>query len=434
MHFRDRREAGHRLSRLLDEYRDDRALVLGLPRGGVPVAAEVAAYLDAELDVWVVRRIGVPGHEECGVGAVAEGGAVYIDGEHARQAGADEQAIASALRSRWQEVADLVSLLRGERSAPQVKGRTVIVVDDGLVTGCTLRAVLKDLRAQEPAQLIVAVPVADADVAQEFRLLADEVIVLQETLHLAAVGDCYQDFSPILDEEVLALFDLAHPVEGEGTGVKDMALRVELADATLEGTLTIPPGARVLVLFVHGSGSSRRSPRNGKLAADLNHRGLGTFLFDLLTPDEEGHDVRGIELRFDIGFLASRLAAVTDWIGRRPEARGLSIGYCGASTGAAAALVAASGSSSKVGAIVSRGGRPDLAGDHLGDVRAPVLLVVGGDDEAGLVLNRRALGRLECRKELVVVPGATQLFEEPGALDRVARLAGDWFRTYLVGH
>ncbi|MDR7523284.1 MAG: dienelactone hydrolase family protein [Armatimonadota bacterium] len=201
--------------------------------------------------------------------------------------------------------------------------------------------------------------------------------------------------------------------------------------ATLEGALAVPPGARGIVLFAHGSGSSRHSPRNQFVAGVLRGAGFATLLTDLLTAGEEAVDERTRHLRFDIPFLARRLAAATAWVGSDPEVRSLRIGYFGASTGAAAALVAAA-HRTDIGAIVSRGGRPDLARDVLARVRAPTRLIVGGRDVAVLDLNREALRRLQVEKDLVIVPGATHLFEEPGALEEVARLAADWFRRHLA--
>jgi dienelactone hydrolase len=209
-------------------------------------------------------------------------------------------------------------------------------------------------------------------------------------------------------------------------------VRIPIGSVTLDGDLDIPEGARAVVLFAHGSGSSRHSPRNRYVARVLRDAGLATLLMDLLTGDEEAADLETGLLRFDIGLLAERVIGATDWLGRAPETADFPIGYFGASTGAAAALVAAAERPEKVGAIVSRGGRPDLAGDALPRVRAPTLLIVGGVDGPVIGLNRQALARLgAAEKRLVIIPGATHLFEEPGALEEVARLAADWLTRHL---
>jgi putative phosphoribosyl transferase len=201
----------------------------------------------------------------------------------------------------------------------------------------------------------------------------------------------------------------------------------ESRGARLEGMLAEPDDAQAIVLFAHGTGSSRFSPRNRFVADELNGAGLATLLIDLLTPEEEHAERVTRHLRFDIGLLAERLLAATD-----AEQSGLPLGYFGASTGAAAALVAAAERPKRVGAVVSRGGRPDLAGEALGRVLAPTLLIVGGDDRLVLELNREAMEQLGAERELEIVPGATHLFEEPGALERVAELARDWFTRHLV--
>ena len=204
-------------------------------------------------------------------------------------------------------------------------------------------------------------------------------------------------------------------------------------NASLAGDLTVPAGANGVVLFAHGSGSSRASPRNVWVAARLARAGLATLLFDLLTSDEERRDIQTREHRFDIPLLSRRLVAATDWVDTQPELRALPVGYFGASTGAAAALVAAAERRTRIGAVVSRGGRPDLAGvDALAQVTAATLLVVGGNDHMVIDLNRRALAALHCEKRLEIVPGATHLFEEPGALEQVATLASQWFVEFLV--
>jgi putative phosphoribosyl transferase len=207
--------------------------------------------------------------------------------------------------------------------------------------------------------------------------------------------------------------------------------RVSAGPVELEGNLGVPEGARSVVLFAHGSGSGRHSPRNRYVARVFQRAGLATLLIDLLTPEEEEVDLRTGHLRFDIGLLAERLAGATDWLMKNPNTSNLRIGYFGASTGAGAALVAAAERPEAVGAIVSRGGRPDLAGDALPLVKAPTLLIVGGNDVPVIGMNEEALGQLRAEKELKIVPGATHLFEESGALDEVARLAADWFAGHL---
>ena len=200
----------------------------------------------------------------------------------------------------------------------------------------------------------------------------------------------------------------------------------------LLGDLRIPPGARGIVVFAHGSGSGRRSPRNRFVADVLVKAGLATLLIDLLTQEEEMIDLQTAELRFDIRLLAERLRDMSDWLANEASIGALSIGYFGASTGAAAALIAAADRPERVRAIVSRGGRPDLAGPVLARVRQPTLLIVGGEDDVVIELNREALARLAGIKQLVIVPGASHLFEEPGALEQVAALAVQWFQRYLV--
>jgi len=210
-----------------------------------------------------------------------------------------------------------------------------------------------------------------------------------------------------------------------------MAVRIPAGAAFLEGDLSIPSGAKGVVVFAHGSGSSRFSPRNRFVAEVLNEAGLATLLMDLLTPQEEAIDSRTAHLRFDIGLLATRLIAAAEWLHADQRTAALLLGYFGASTGGGAALVAAARRPDLVTAIVSRGGRPDLAGEALRQVVAPTLLIVGGDDLAVIEMNRSALAELQAEKQLVLVPGATHLFEEPGTLEQVARVATDWFDSHL---
>jgi dienelactone hydrolase len=213
--------------------------------------------------------------------------------------------------------------------------------------------------------------------------------------------------------------------------VMDQSLQIPAGSVVLDADLAVPEGAQGVVLFAHGSGSGRHSPRNRYVAGELQQAGLATVLADLLTPAEEQLDARTAELRFDIGLLAVRLVELTDWLTTHEPTAGLAIGLFGASTGAAAALVAATRRPAAVEAIVSRGGRPDLAGDALAAVRQPTLLIVGGRDTVVIELNRQAMAMIPGETRLEIVPGATHLFEEPGALEQVARLARDWFVRHL---
>lgn len=210
-------------------------------------------------------------------------------------------------------------------------------------------------------------------------------------------------------------------------------VQIQAGQAALSGNLHIPDGAAALVLFAHGSGSSRHSPRNQFVARTLNNAGLATLLFDLLTPEEESIDARTAELRFNIGLLAERLVHATKWAKQQEQTRDLRIGYFGSSTGGGAALVAAAEVPEDVGAVVSRGGRPDLADEALPKVQAPTLLIVGGNDDVVIELNEQARDRMRCEVKLEIVPGATHLFEEPGALEKVAKLASDWFLLHAAG-
>ena len=209
-------------------------------------------------------------------------------------------------------------------------------------------------------------------------------------------------------------------------------VQIPAGRAVLSGNLTIPENAIALVLFAHGSGSSRHSPRNQFVASILNRSGLGTLLFDLLTPEEEALDLYIREYRFNIGLLAERLVQATNWSRQQEQTRDFRVGYFGSSTGGAAALVAAAQLTQDIGAVVSRGGRPDLAGDALPKVQASTLLIVGGNDNTVIELNEMARDQMRCEVKLAIIPGATRLFEEPGTLEQVAKFASDWFVLHLI--
>jgi len=208
-------------------------------------------------------------------------------------------------------------------------------------------------------------------------------------------------------------------------------MKIPVGEVVVEGTLTLPPGAKSVVLFVHGSGSGRFSPRNQYVAKEFNKASIGTLLFDLLTQEEEEQDVVTAEYRFDIPLLAERLIGATEWLRNDSKTQRLPYGYFGASTGAAAALIAAAKLPKDVATVVSRGGRPDIAGDYLPKVAAPTLLLVGGLDVEVIELNKEAMAKMKAEKKLVIIPGATHLFEEPGTLEEVAKISTEWFLRYL---
>ncbi|MGW4891887.1 phosphoribosyltransferase family protein [Kitasatospora sp. NPDC004240] len=428
-HFTDRTDAGRRLAPLLDHLRGADPVVVALPRGGLPVAAEVAAALGAPLDICVIRKLGVPYQPELGMGAIGEDGVRVLNEQVIRMGGVRPEQLAEVERRERAELARRARRYRGDRPPVEVRGRTVVVVDDGIATGSTARAACLIVRARGAARVVLAVPVAPRDWTERLTGVADELVCVGTPSPFFAIGEFYADFSQTSDEEVLRCLAEARAAAPRPAAAvpADRELTVDAGGVRLAGRLTVPAGARGAVVFAHGSGSGRHSPRNRAVAAFLNRAGLGTLLFDLLTEDEEP-DRRNV---FDVELLGGRLTDVTARLAELPETAGLPLGLFGASTGAAAALWAAARLGDGVGAVVSRGGRPDLAGPALAAVTAPTLLIVGARDGTVVELNRRARERLRCDSELVLVPHAGHLFEEPGTLDRVCELARDWFLVRL---
>ncbi|WP_153816165.1 phosphoribosyltransferase family protein [Streptomyces sp. SUK 48] len=425
MRFADRLEAGRGLGTRLLRLRGPDVVVLGLPRGGVPVAAEVAEALDAPLDVCLVRKLGVPYQPELAMGAIGEDGVRVLNDDVLRGTGVSDDELARVEERERRVLAERAARYRGECPAISLAGRTALVVDDGVATGSTARVACRVARARGAARVVLAVPVAPRDFTRRLGGDADDVVCLLTPWDFAAVGQFYDDFTQTEDAEVTACLRRARRRRTRAGGT-EREVSVPAGDVRLGGSLTVPEGATGVVAFAHGSGSGRHSPRNRHVAEGLHRAGLGTLLFDLLT-DAEAPDRDNV---FDIPLLAGRLLAATHWLRAEPSARGLALGYFGASTGAAAALWAAV--EGRPAAVVSRGGRPDLAGPRLPEVTAPTLLIVGGADPLVLDLNRDARSRLRCENRLETVPGATHLFEEPGTLERVTELARDWFTDHLA--
>ncbi len=445
--FTDRREAGRKLAERLEHLRPTDPVVLALPRGGVPVAYEVARKLDAPLDVILVRKLGAPLRPEYGVGAIAEGGVKIVDRRALAALGLERSDLNAIIAYEQEELERRQRLYRGDRPPISLARRTVILVDDGVATGGTAVAAARAARQRGAARVVLAVPVGPPGAERRFTGVVDEFICLETPLGFFAVGAYYRDFGQTSDAEVRELLAAAlersddrataavasDPPRANGgldwTQLRRDAISISAAGVHLDGDLRLPPNPGGLVIFAHGSGSSRLSPRNLQVASALNASGLATLLFDLLT-DSEAVQRENV---FDVALLAGRLVAATRWAHGDSDVGELPVGYFGASTGAAAALCAAAELGDDIRAVVSRGGRPDLAGSCLAEVLAPTLLIVGGNDSAVLGLNEVAARHMTCLHEIEVVSGATHLFEEPGALEQVTQLASDWFATHLTG-
>src|SRR3984957_13866401 len=458
MPFLDRGDAGRRLARLLAGLptieRGPGSVVVGLPRGGIPVAYEIARALDAPLSVSLVRKLGLHAQPELAMGAIGEDGVRVVNEDVVRAEHVTQLQFAEVEELERAELIRRAERYRAGHPRVPLAGKTAIVVDDGIATGSTARAACQVARAHGAARVVLAVPLAPQASLDALASVVDEVVCAEVPEPFLAIGQWYLDFAQTADAEVVDLLRRADKGQADkGPGAEDGApaerdVIVLAGTVPLPGRLTVPTRVRGVVVFAHGSGSSRSSARHVLVAGTLHVAGLGSLLFDLLTPDEEA-DQASV---FDIGLLAGRLAAATSWLRGQPGLERVPVGYFGASTGAAAALRAAAGPgtapgpgsatdapagpgpagySGEIAAVVSRGGRPDLAGAALAEVRTPTLFLVGGLDDRVLELNEAARAQLPGQSQLVVIPGAAHLFAEPGALEQVASLARDWFVRYL---
>ncbi len=423
--FADRIDAGRRLAERLLELRGQDVVVLGLSRGGVSVGFEVARVLGARLDVLAISRLSVPNLPQLSMGAIGEGGSRVLNAQVLQDADIEAATLAMVEQRERAELERRLVRWREGRPAVQLLGRVVVIVDEGIGSdsladvGCAL------VTARGATRVVVATPVGATEPLAALRRCADAVVCLEPVTGLGPISQWYGEFGQLGDEQVA---DVLHRAAApEPAALRDDAVEVPIGAHRLRGYLTVPSGARGLVVFAHGSGSGRDSPRNRYVALLLNRARLGTMLVDLLTEDEERERARV----FDIPLLAERLGAVIRWARARPDGGALRIGAFGASTGAGAALWAAAEPGSAIVAVVSRGGRPDLAGPRLTAVRAPTLLIVGERDRHVLALNRQAQRLLHGPTRLVIVPRATHLFTEPGALQEAAEAARDWFVTHL---
>jgi putative phosphoribosyl transferase len=428
--YRDRHHAGIVLARELGPFTEQHPLVIAIPNGGVPVAAVVAQVLGVELDVMLVHKLGVPGHPHIAAGALTSSGAANINHRAMGSFGISPVALERALDKERLVLEQHERELRGGRPAKSLSGRVVIVVDDGVATGTTLRTAIAALRARGAGRVVVGVPMATQPTLDALASEADQVVCPAIAQPFFSLGQCYEDFAPVSAGFAKQLLDEHERRAHAGCSTRDVP--IPAGDARIAGTLNVPQQPRGVVVFLHGSGSNRFSPRNGFVARALERAGFATLLVDLLTAEEQAVDAESHELRDDLSLLAGRAEAILDWLGREPELRHLPVGVLGASSGAAAALVAASRRPEQVRAVVSRGGRPDLAEAVLSAVRAPTLLIVGSEDHAVRELNQVAATRLGAPHRLEVVAGAGHLFQEPGSLEQVSELAAHFFGSRLT--
>lgn len=424
MIFKNRSEAGKILAEKITSMNlGENAIVLALPRGGVPVAWEIADKLRVPLDVLFVKKIPHPQHPELAVGAISESGQIYWDEEVISWLDLSKKSLLESAKNIHREIIAKLGEWRQRKLAKgmslNVSGQTVILVDDGLATGATMRAAIQLLKSQNASRIIVAVPVGAQNTVEILNMEADEIIVLKQPSPFYSVGQWYEDFTQVTDEQVKEILDHGILEDFE-------TVTIPQGDVTVKGHLVIPEKVKGLVIFAHGSGSNRKSPRQQKVSQSLNKLGFATLLFDLLTA-EEARERKNV---FDIPFLAERLRGATKWARAVHELKDLPIGYFGASTGAAAALTAAT-HEPNVKSIVSRGGRPDLMAADFNKIRMPVLLIVGGEDHDVIELNARVKARLP-NAEISIVPGAGHLFEEKGTLEKVIELSANWFEQTLL--
>ena len=451
--FRDRADAGDALALSLSMFATEPNLVvLGVGRGGVPVARQVAGELGAPFDVLVSRKVGVPGIEEVSLGAIAEGSGRVIPDDVAWYIGVPSRVVERLAARERVELERCAQLYRGGKPLHDLKGRTVILVDDGLATGATLRAAARVVRSKQPRRLIAAVPIASQSGAKELQAEVDELVALVTPEEFKSVSASYTSYAPVTDDEVLALLGrparrapsvlvrdvsdrIAPPSrQGRGPSGSERTLEIQAAGSTIMADLGVPRDIfgentrriRGLAILAQGAGCSRNSYRNRYMAGRLRESGYATLRVDLLTREEQCDDPASVGPRFAVERIAARLNSVCDWAAHEGVDGVDHTILISAGTGAAAAFLAAARRRERIFAVVSRGGRVDLAGETLAQVQAPALLIVGTANAETVQRNREAMRLLPTSAELVRIPRAGDSFAEPGALGSVAEHTVKW--------
>ncbi|HLF77801.1 MAG TPA: alpha/beta fold hydrolase [Dehalococcoidia bacterium] len=419
--FRDRKDAGEQLAAVLKERNFEKPLVLGIPRGGVPVAAEVARAIGGELAVVVARKLGAPGNPELAIGATTETGATYINAGVAIAAGADQRYIEAEKQKQVLEARRREELFDHHRRRP-VKDRTVIIVDDGIATGATAIAAVRSMKAEGAAHVVLAVPVGPQEMIQLLGGEADEVVCLDEDPGFWSVGQAYEDFSQVSDEEVLQILDAFAT-----KATVDPSRRVEITRDGLRLTAILDSpagkGPFPLVIFVHGLGSSKGSARNVVIANQLVEEGIATLLFDL-----SGHGESSTDPEDGMDAYVADLGAAFDWSVLQEEVDAGAIGIAGSSLGATVAAIAVAEGSVKPAALLLRA--PPMDAHQFRAVQVPTLVLIGSRDPLRRNVERDVAGCPELT--LSVVEGASHLFEEPGTLQEALERTVRWFRSRLL--
>ncbi|HLF70775.1 MAG TPA: alpha/beta fold hydrolase [Dehalococcoidia bacterium] len=419
--FEDRNEAGRMLAADLAKRSYERPVVLGIPRGGVPVAIEVARVLGGELGVVVARKLGAPGYAELAIGATTASGASYVNSEIAEEVGATDEYIAAETTRQVLEAQRREQLFDGRRR-PNLKGRVVLVVDDGIATGATAIAAVRAVKAEGASKVVLAVPVGPPQTIERLRAEADEVVCLNEDENFGAVGEFYVDFAPVSDDEVVSLLESASPRTEASI---ERRVEVKRDGVRLVASLTTPggPGPFPLVIFVHGLGSGKDSPRNVVIATRLQDAGFATLLFDL-----SGHGESSIDPEDGMDAYVQDTEAMFAWAIEQPEIDKDAIGIAGSSMGATIAAQAQAQGRVTPQTMVLRA--PPMEAQEFRGVRVPSLVLVGSHDPLRFDAERGVAGCPELT--LSVVEGASHLFEEPGTLEQALEATVGWFRTHLM--